>query len=70
MKLHKLMAQGLSRAFVMTQGGPLNKTLTVSYYLYQQGFNFFNLGYASAMAYVLFLAIVILTLIQFRLLRQ
>lgn len=62
--------QVFQEPFVMTQGGPLNKTLTVSYYLYQQGFNFFNLGYASAMAYVLFLAIVILTLIQFRLLRS
>ena len=62
--------QVFQEPFVMTQGEPLNKTLTVSYYLYQQGFNFFNLGYASAMAYVLFLAIVILTLIQFRLLRS
>jgi multiple sugar transport system permease protein len=62
--------QVFQEPYVMTQGGPLNKTLTVSYYLYQQGFNFFNLGYASAMAYVLFLAIVILTLIQFRLLRS
>lgn len=62
--------QVFQEPFVMTQGGPLNKTLTVSYYLYQQGFNFFNLGYASAMAYVLFLAIVVLTLIQFRLLRS
>lgn len=61
--------QVFQEPYVMTQGGPLNRTLTVSYYLFQQGFNFFNLGYASAMAYVLFLAIVILALIQFRLLR-
>jgi multiple sugar transport system permease protein len=64
------LLQVFQEPFAMTQGGPLNKTLTVTYYLYQQGFNFFNLGYASAMAYVLFLAIVILTLIQFRLLRS
>ena len=62
--------QVFQEPFVMTQGGPLNRTLTVAYYLYQQGFNFFNLGYASAMAYILFLAIVIVTLIQFRLLRS
>ncbi len=62
--------QVFQEPFVMTQGGPLNRTLTVSYYLYQQGFNFFNLGYASAMAYILFLAIVVVTLIQFRLLRS
>jgi multiple sugar transport system permease protein len=53
----------------MTNGGPLNRTLTVSIYLYQQGFNFFNQGYASAMAYVMFVAIVLLSAAQFRLLR-
>jgi len=61
--------QVFQEPYVMTQGGPLNRTLTISQYLIQQGFDFFNQGYASAMAYVLFLAIVILTLVQFRLLR-
>lgn len=61
--------QVFQEPFVMTQGGPLNRTLTVSIYLYQQGFNFFNQGYASAIAYVLFVAIVILAFVQFRLLR-
>ncbi len=61
--------QVFQEPFVLTQGGPLNRTLTVGIYLYQQGFNFFNQGYASAMAYVLFIAIVILAFIQFRLLR-
>lgn len=61
--------QVFQEPYVMTQGGPLNRTLTISQYLIQQGFDFFNQGYASAMAYVLFLAIVILTLAQFRLLR-
>src|ERR1700694_4232744 len=56
--------------FVMTQGGPLNKTLSVSMYVYQQGFNFFHQGYASAMAYTLFVVIAAITLIQFRLLRS
>lgn len=55
--------------FVMTNGGPLDATLSVAMYLYQQGFNFFNQGYAAAMAYVLFLAIVVLTIVQFRFLR-
>jgi multiple sugar transport system permease protein len=62
--------QAFQEPFVMTQGGPLNSTLTVQMYLYQQGFNFFNLGYASAIGYVLFVAIVILALVQFRLLRS
>ena len=56
--------------FVMTGGGPLNSTLSVSMYVYQQGFSFLNLGYASAVAYALFIAIVALALIQFRVLRS
>jgi multiple sugar transport system permease protein len=56
--------------FVMTQGGPLNKTLSVSMYVYQQGFNFFHQGYASAIAYTLFVVIAAITLIQFRVLRS
>jgi multiple sugar transport system permease protein len=56
--------------FVMTGGGPLNSTLSVSMYVYQQGFSFLNLGYASAVAYALFIAIVVLAVIQFRILRS
>ena len=56
--------------FVMTGGGPLDSTLSVSMYVYLQGFNFLNLGYASAIAYALFVAIVVLAIIQFRLLRS
>ncbi len=56
--------------FVMTGGGPLNKTLSVAMYLYRQGFNFVHLGYAAAIAYALFLAILVLAFVQFRLLRQ
>jgi multiple sugar transport system permease protein len=56
--------------FVMTGGGPLNSTLSVSMYVYQQGFGFLNLGYASAVAYALFVAIVALAAVQFRVLRS
>jgi multiple sugar transport system permease protein len=56
--------------FVMTGGGPLDKTLSVTMYLYQQGFTFFRQGYAAAVAYVLFAAVVVLALVQFRLLRS
>jgi multiple sugar transport system permease protein len=62
--------QAFQEPFVMTQGGPLNRTLTTQMYLYQQGFNFFNLGYASAIGYALFVVIVILAFIQFRVLRS
>jgi multiple sugar transport system permease protein len=62
--------QVFEEPFVMTDGGPLNRTLTVSMYLYEQGFDLFHQGYASAISYLLFLAIVIFAAIQFRLLRQ
>lgn len=61
--------QFFEEPFVMTQGGPLNTTLSVAYDVYNQ-FGFGNYGYAAAMSYVLFLAIVLLTLFQFRLLGQ
>jgi len=56
--------------FVMTGGGPLDSTLSVAMYTYEQGFRFLNLGYASAVAYALFVAIIVLTFIQFRVLRS
>jgi ABC-type sugar transport system permease subunit len=56
--------------FVMTRGGPLNKTLSVSMYMYQQGFSFFHMGYASSIGYVLFVVIAAVTAVQFRLLRN
>ncbi|MEV0373261.1 sugar ABC transporter permease [Streptomyces sp. NPDC050636] len=56
--------------FVMTQGGPSNATLTVSLDMYREGFNFFHMGYASAMAYVLFVVIAGVTVLQLRLLKD
>jgi multiple sugar transport system permease protein len=50
--------------FVTTKGGPVGSTTVVVYYLYVQAFQFFNGGYASAIAYVLFLAILVVTVIQ------
>ena len=55
--------------FVMTKGGPLNSTLTVVYDVYELGFNKFQMGYASAVAYVLFFIILIFALLQMKLLR-
>jgi multiple sugar transport system permease protein len=54
---------------VMTRGGPAGSTRTILYYLYQAGFEGFEMGYASAVAIVLLLMILALTLIQFRLSR-
>ncbi len=50
--------------------GPNNSTLTAVLYLYQNGFQRFNLGYASAVAWALFVIIFIVTLIQFRIQRE
>ncbi len=62
--------QVFEEPFVMTQGGPLNKTLSVSMYMYEQGFNFFHLGYAASMAYVLFVVVAAVAFLQFRILRD
>jgi len=56
--------------FVMTDGGPLDKTLSVSMYMYQQGFKFFHQGYASSIAYVLFVIVAIVAFLQFKFLRS
>ena len=55
--------------FVMTRGGPLNSTLTVVYDLYERAFYRFEMGFASAIAYLLFAVIFIVSLIQARFLR-
>ena len=56
--------------FVMTKGGPGNATNVYIYYLYQNAFTFGDLGYASAMAWVLFLIIGLITFLQLRLQRR
>jgi len=56
--------------FVMTGGGPLDKTLSVTMYMYQQGFTFFHQGYASAIAYVLFVIVAFVAFLQFKFLRS
>jgi multiple sugar transport system permease protein len=53
--------------YVTTRGGPLGSTTVVVFYLYQQAFQFFNGGYGAAIAYVLFLAILAITIVQLKL---
>lgn len=53
--------------YIMTQGGPENSTNVAVYWLYQNAFEFFNVGKASAIAYVLFGVILTLTMIQWNL---
>jgi multiple sugar transport system permease protein len=52
--------------FVMTRGGPLNSTLTAVYYIYDQAFHRLDMGFASAVAYLLFAAILLVTLLQMK----
>ncbi len=58
--------QYFTQAFIITNGGPNNSTLFYSLYLYEQAFTFLHMGYASAMAWMLFVIIVIVTLGLFR----
>ncbi len=58
--------QTFTQAFVLTQGGPANATLFYLYYLYKNAFTWFEMGYASALAWVLFLIIIICTLLLLR----
>jgi len=54
-------------AYLMTQGGPVNSTLFYAYYLFNQAFRFMHMGYAGALAWVLFAIVFVLTLYQLRL---
>ncbi len=58
--------QVFEQTYVLTKGGPANSTVTLSYYVYQNAFQFFQMGKAAAVAYVLFAFLFILTLVQFR----
>jgi multiple sugar transport system permease protein len=62
--------QLFDEVYLSTQGGPLNATTVLVYYLYDQAFQNFNFGYASAIAYALFLVILVITAIQFRIGRR
>lgn len=53
--------------YLMTQGGPMDSTNVLVYAIYKEAFEYFNVGRASAIAYVLFVIILVLTLIQWKL---
>jgi len=58
--------QVFTDAFVITNGGPNNATLFIAVYLYRHAFMYLNFGYAAALAWVLFLIVMLLTLMVFR----
>jgi multiple sugar transport system permease protein len=56
--------------YLMTGGGPENGTLVLAFYIYQQAFKFFNVGYAAALAIIMFVLIFALTVVQIALSRR
>jgi multiple sugar transport system permease protein len=62
--------QLFAEPYVMTQGGPLQSTVSVLYLMYEEGFKWWNLGSASAVAFVLFLLIFGVTAVQLRWMRR
>ncbi len=57
---------GFEQARVMTQGGPAESTVSLGYYIYMKGFEEYQLGYASAIAWIMFVMIFIMTLINWK----
>ncbi|NVD71257.1 sugar ABC transporter permease [Duganella sp. BJB488] len=58
--------QLFAEPYVMTQGGPVQSTVSVLYFMYEQGFKWWNLGAASAVAFILFAIMFCVTLLQLR----
>lgn len=62
--------QVFTQALIVTNGGPRDSTLFILLHLYRTGFEYFQMGYASAIAWVLFVIILIFTIIQFGIARR
>ncbi|HAN44792.1 MAG TPA: sugar ABC transporter permease, partial [Ruminococcaceae bacterium] len=58
--------QNFTSAFVVTNGGPLKSTYVLGMKLYNEGFSYFRMGYASAISWVIFILIMIITSLLFR----
>lgn len=62
--------QLFAEPYVMTQGGPSEQTVTVLYMMYEQGFKWWNLGSATAVAFILFLMMFAMTLVQMQIAKR
>ncbi|MDN3352260.1 sugar ABC transporter permease [Actinomadura sp. DC4] len=62
--------QVFTQIFVMTSGGPVNRTTTMVYYMYLWAFKYFDMGYASTLAFALFFMLLVFTAFQLRFARQ
>jgi multiple sugar transport system permease protein len=58
--------QLFAEPYVMTQGGPLRATTSVVLYMYEEGFRWWRMGFAAAIAFVLFAVMLVATLVQVR----
>jgi len=58
--------QLFDEVYLSTQGGPVGATTVIVYYIYEQGFQYFNIAYASAIAILLLIVILLVTAVQFR----
>jgi ABC-type sugar transport systems, permease components len=58
--------QLFAEPYVMTQGGPSNSTLSIVLLMYEEGFRWWNMGYAAAVAFVLFIIILVATILQLK----
>lgn len=57
---------GFDMAYILTRGGPDGATTTISYYIYNHAFEYFNMGYAAALALVLFVLVLTVTIFSWR----
>lgn len=64
------MFQLFAEPYVMTQGGPAQSTVTILYFMYEEGFKWWNLGSGAAVAFLLFLCILAVTLVQLKLAKR
>jgi multiple sugar transport system permease protein len=62
--------QGFDQFYVLTRGGPAKATTTLVMYIFQNGFTFFKMGYGTALAAVLFICILVITLLQWYLAKK
>lgn len=62
--------QVFTQIFIMTSGGPVGRTTTVVYYIYEAAFKFYEMGFASTLAYGLFAMLFVFTLLQLRMYRK
>jgi multiple sugar transport system permease protein len=59
--------QAFTQIYIMTNGGPIGRTNTIVYFIYNNGFKYFKMGYASAIAFLLIILLGVFTILQLRL---